>query len=332
MSASQTTATPLGTSIKVAYDGALRNVNLTAAEQASWDDFETKIRTLFQIPDSFKITVNYIDSDGDTIMLDSDQELLDLFRTADSRPSKLNVVGIDPDTASGSKPSSDKGKARQENPSDKHPFEEFMDKMDPMVSELNEELKKSNIGPILERIATEAHKQFSSGSFSMPSHCGGSKSSCKRPSCGSSDSTRDPIAEAFHKRRFYGGCHPYHAFRQAAVQKQEYPPRWSTVVCDGCNAKGFAGARHMCQTCDDFDLCGDCFAKAKTIHNAEHEFVVVKHPAEKKEDEMVEAVWGMGFEVEEERTRDLIRRYEGNLDRVVEVLKQNSVDGYDIIA
>ncbi|KAJ3084368.1 E3 ubiquitin-protein ligase kcmf1 [Rhizoclosmatium hyalinum] len=306
------------TVIKISYNGSLRNVPLTSEEQISWDAFETKIRTLFTIPDSTALTVNYVDSDGDRIIFDTDQELAELFRGV-GRPSKLFVTGKDstpvPPTAS-TATAEEKGKARQEapptekQPPNKNPLEEFIEKVDPIMKELNEELKKSNIGPILEKIASEAQAAFSARGG--PS-CGGP---WKRSSS-SAESAFDPFAHAaFHKRRFYGHCNPF----QTTNAQAEYPPRWNTVTCDGCNAKGFQGTRHKCKTCDDFDLCGDCYGRATDIHNAQHEFEEITHPLVERETEALEALWGMGFAVEEEKARDLLRRYHGNLDRVVEVL------------
>jgi len=47
------------------------------------------------------------------------------------------------------------------------------------------------------------------------------------------------------------------------------------VQCDGCQTNPIKGPRFKCKTCDNYDLCGECFAKKTTLnggHCAEHEF------------------------------------------------------------
>jgi len=47
------------------------------------------------------------------------------------------------------------------------------------------------------------------------------------------------------------------------------------VGCDGCNASPIKGPRFKCKSIDNFDLCGECFAKKNTINDgrcADHEF------------------------------------------------------------
>ncbi|KAJ3085877.1 hypothetical protein HK102_013724 [Quaeritorhiza haematococci] len=126
--------------------------------------------------------------------------------------------------------------------------------------------------------------------------------------------------------------------------------RWFGVVCDGCNKRAFAGDRYKCSACADFDLCGECHVKAKDIHNSTHGFNRMEHPFEafrrhqhqqqqdgeqKKEGEgekglekesmeseykeQREQLKSMGF-YDDVQNLDLLRRYWGNVNRVVEIL------------
>ncbi|KAI9330438.1 hypothetical protein BDR26DRAFT_922545 [Obelidium mucronatum] len=334
---------PSTVAVKISSNGSLRIVVLSEAEQSSWDAFESKIRVLFAVPDSSSISVSYTDSDGDTIVLDTDQELVDLFSQPE-KPTRFTVQVRSSTTSENHASESQGSKGKEplhgtgsEGPSPSQrcdPFKELFEKLEPMVSELNQEIKDSKIGPILEKMAAEAQNHFTA-SQAESTGCGGdsSSSSSKRGACGI-----DPIASAFHKRRFYGGgcaapmmgpatIHPYwHRHHQNHPEPQEHgQPRWRNINCDGCNAQSFAGARFKCKTCADFDLCESCHATAKDIHNSQHEFENAEHPLVTKEKESLQTLWGMGFACEEERGLDLIRRYGGNLDRVVEVLLRDAV-------
>jgi len=47
------------------------------------------------------------------------------------------------------------------------------------------------------------------------------------------------------------------------------------VTCDGCDASPIKGPRFKCQSCENYDLCADCFAKKTEIKEgqcADHEF------------------------------------------------------------
>merc|ERR1712125_131334 len=47
------------------------------------------------------------------------------------------------------------------------------------------------------------------------------------------------------------------------------------VQCDGCQTNPIKGPRFKCKSCDNYDLCGECFAKKTTLDSGrctEHEF------------------------------------------------------------
>eukprot|EP00933_Yihiella_yeosuensis_P022075 TRINITY_DN17376_c0_g1_i1.p1 TRINITY_DN17376_c0_g1~~TRINITY_DN17376_c0_g1_i1.p1 ORF type:complete len:568 (-),score=149.39 TRINITY_DN17376_c0_g1_i1:53-1756(-) len=73
----------------------------------------------------------------------------------------------------------------------------------------------------------------------------------------------------------------------------DWPMHWlkfehQNVCCDGCGMTPLKGLRYKCRSCDDYDLCGSCFAKRATTHDvqggaedgkggnfAEHEFELI---------------------------------------------------------
>ncbi|KAI8620835.1 hypothetical protein BC830DRAFT_1077523 [Chytriomyces sp. MP71] len=296
------------TQVKIQFAETLRNVSLTSEEQAGWSAFLARVRTSFTMDETADLIVSYMDSEGDVITLDSDQELSDLLKYRDtSKALKFNVVHKTSRLAEDKR----KSKATPEEPT-KSPFDKFRDKISPMVTELEEEFKKSNIGPILEK--SPAYPQLAEEAQSFAT-----------TAAETSDSSWNPRTwkRGCHSRRFYG--HPMHPYFSAATaaSRPSYPPRWQGVVCDGCSAKDFMGARFKCTTCADFDLCAECYVKAKDVHNAQHAFEEVKHAWDVQEEEAVGVLNGMGF-VEDVKSRELLRRYEGNVERVVEVLLQEA--------
>jgi len=54
-------------------------------------------------------------------------------------------------------------------------------------------------------------------------------------------------------------------------------PRHFGVICDGCRSRDFAGVRHRCRTCPDFDLCASCYERRAGIHPG-HDFEEIATP------------------------------------------------------
>merc|ERR1719373_1032851 len=55
----------------------------------------------------------------------------------------------------------------------------------------------------------------------------------------------------------------------------------TAVTCDGCGVSPLVGPRFKCETCTDYDLCGECFAKRASVHGgdaADHSFKCIMLP------------------------------------------------------
>jgi hypothetical protein len=48
------------------------------------------------------------------------------------------------------------------------------------------------------------------------------------------------------------------------------------VRCDSCGTMPILGVRHKCTVCEDYDLCGNCFAKKD--HDPSHIFLCIRRP------------------------------------------------------
>ncbi|KAF9934210.1 hypothetical protein FBU30_002903 [Linnemannia zychae] len=79
---------------KVSYNGSLRR--FFVAQPAVWQDFENKIRTVYNIPGNLALDVQYKDEEGDLITLNTDSELDDVFTMhalfTPLAPVKFNVI------------------------------------------------------------------------------------------------------------------------------------------------------------------------------------------------------------------------------------------------
>ena len=104
-------------------------------------------------------------------------------------------------------------------------------------------------------------------------------------------------------------CRPFNQSKPESINGVTF---WKSVTCDGCRIKGIIGKRFKCVTCPDYDLCSECIQK--NDHEHEFEDVEVVDPES--------VLNGMGF-FDQELNRDLIERYQGNVERVVEVLTQH---------
>eukprot|EP00928_Gymnodinium_smaydae_P004384 TRINITY_DN1149_c0_g2_i1.p1 TRINITY_DN1149_c0_g2~~TRINITY_DN1149_c0_g2_i1.p1 ORF type:complete len:359 (-),score=50.30 TRINITY_DN1149_c0_g2_i1:43-1119(-) len=68
---------------------------------------------------------------------------------------------------------------------------------------------------------------------------------------------------------------PAHAPRPPHVPRSQQ--RHYGVICDGCQARDFAGARFRCLSCNDFDLCSACYLRREAIH-PHHRFEAIQTP------------------------------------------------------
>ncbi|KAJ3106074.1 hypothetical protein HDU97_007077 [Phlyctochytrium planicorne] len=238
--------------------------------------------------------------------------------------------------------SSKSGKNQEEEPR-KH-FEQFAENIEPLLEELRAEFERANFGPIFEKISTEAKTHLEPalqelfGQFQQENNQGGFPffpfaggvhpgfGGFRRGGCGPRSGSCGPKSGSCGPRSGRRGPRfASEGFRQppwATDSDKPWPPKWFGVVCDSCDAKSFSGARFKCQECPDYDLCAGCYP-SRTIVHGDHGFEEVTHPIEARLKEKIEDIKGMGLvydDVSEARARELLVRYRGNVERVVEIL------------
>ncbi|KXS21564.1 hypothetical protein M427DRAFT_50989 [Gonapodya prolifera JEL478] len=99
---------------------------------------------------------------------------------------------------------------------------------------------------------------------------------------------------------------------------------WSTVTCDGCSKNGVV-ERFKCQSCPNYDLCSSCHVNASAIH-PDHSFTAMGTPASSTAPNLAQIAAVLDFESspadrrarQEKVARHLLRRYQGDLQRVIE--------------
>ncbi|KAI8619680.1 hypothetical protein BC830DRAFT_1165170 [Chytriomyces sp. MP71] len=124
------------------------------------------------------------------------------------------------------------------------------------------------------------------------------------------------------------------AFRGDSTAAASALPCWKHTTCDGCGKRGFTGPRYKCTVCPDFDLCAVCyFGEQQGSHEASHLFERLEVPSEVATEESwvtekVNAVVEMGVAdgVSRSRVQELVVAFGGDLNRVVEVLLEESAE------
>ncbi|KAI8841766.1 hypothetical protein BC829DRAFT_402136 [Chytridium lagenaria] len=216
-------------------------------------------------------------------------------------------------------------------------FEKFSENLEPLLEQLKTEFEKSNLGPIFEKIATEAKTNLEPALNDIFSNIHRSFANAQNASnvppnpffpfaqppftrASPCHSQRGPRCGRFARPSFE---HPTFPFAPASSEDSTWPPRWSGIVCDSCDAKSFSGARHKCSNCPDYDLCAGCYPSANVLHDASHTFVKVRHPREKLMEEALQRIRELGLvydDASEAKAKEMLVRYGGNADRVVEIL------------
>ncbi|KAI9334685.1 hypothetical protein DFJ73DRAFT_852733 [Zopfochytrium polystomum] len=283
--------------LKVSYRGTLRSIlTTTPAEATTWSSFDARIRKAFAIPAEVPLAVTYVDADGDQIAIDSDEELAELLRLFGGSGKSVRfevrtvqgdeyvVVGAASERGTSptasvaeqprvvSEPVAQSGPVAASAPVNETGLIDFN------VFALQEEYEKSNMGPILEKIAEEAQTAFT------------------------------PAFEELLRARHNGprswgatgGCHPAFSGRCGPRSFNPHP---------------FGRFHHPAATTTSANAC---FGNVEQVHGGvrgaggvshAERFVTMVHPVDRVEEEAVETLRGMGFEEsQEERVVELLVR------------------------
>ncbi|KAI9325148.1 hypothetical protein DFJ73DRAFT_784446 [Zopfochytrium polystomum] len=196
-----------------------------------------------------------------------------------------------------------------------NPFDKMFENLEPHLKALQEEYEKSNIGPILEKIAEEAQTAFTPAFEELlRARHNGPRSWGATGGCHPAFSGRCG-PRGFNPHPFGRFHHPSAAAATSDPLPAPSERRWTGITCDGCNSHAFTGKRHRCRECRDYDLCNACFANVEQVHGGvrgaggvshAERFVTMVHPVDRVEEEAVETLRGMGFE-ESQEVRDLLK-------------------------
>jgi len=65
--------------------------------------------------------------------------------------------------------------------------------------------------------------------------------------------------------------------RSSRSSRRSQAGRHVGIICDGCNARDFAGVRYKCLSCPDFDFCAVCHDRRAALHPG-HDFEMISTP------------------------------------------------------
>lgn len=248
---------------KIKLEDTLRRVCIPLQEDKlaaglSYSELEVKVRELFQIPCTSRVTITYMDAENDVVTMADDQDLMDACMTQQLNPLRLEVkVVAMPSIEAGDKATVNESKALSP------PVTEF--DVEGLLKGLFPEATAKAIEQILNRYppclftTVPAHVLPEALDTFLKTLTGYKDTQHTKPQVSS-------FSPMLLSQNWSSTCQqnmesPRQRGRHSEVEATPGHVVHKGIVCDHCEVTPIVGPRYKSMKKHDYDLCSNCFGK-----------------------------------------------------------------------